>query len=298
MDDLLILPFDHRGSLLEKLFGIKGREPTPEEAQGVSDLKKIVYEGFERSLEMGVPKNTSGILVDEQFGTWILKDASSRGIITCCPNEKSGQDEFDFEYSDWREHIKRINPTYAKVLVRFNPGGDSGMNERQSKRLKELNDFLKQEKRKFLFELLVPATASQLESVGGNKGDYDLNLRPKLMVQAMKQLQDYGIEPDIWKVEGVERADDSRALVTQAQAGGRKAGIITLGRGENKEKVREWVKVGAKIPGVVGFAVGRTIFWDAIKGFKEKTLTRAQAVQMVADNYKEFVDLWTSEKGA
>ncbi|HLD62834.1 MAG TPA: DUF2090 domain-containing protein, partial [Candidatus Norongarragalinales archaeon] len=73
-------------------------------------------------------------------------------------------------------------------------------------------------------------------------------------------------------------------------------GIITLGRGENKDKVREWLKVGAKIPGVIGFAVGRTVFWDAIKGFKEKTLSRKQAVEMVARNYKEFVDLWEGEK--
>ena len=167
-DELLILPFDHRGSLLEKLLGIKGREPTKEEVAEVSHLKQIVYDGFKLSLERGVPKNKVGVLVDEQFGSNIIADARSKGIVTACCVEKSGQDLFDFDYNDWKSHIEKVNPTFTKVLVRFNPESDVALNKEQLVKLKQLNDFLKQTKRGFLFELLVPATSSQLEKVNGS----------------------------------------------------------------------------------------------------------------------------------
>jgi 5-dehydro-2-deoxygluconokinase len=295
--ELLILPFDHRGSLLKKLFGIEGRKPTDKEAREYADLKRMVYEGFERSLEKGVPKNKSAILVDEEFGAEILRDAQKNGILTACPIEKSGQDEFDFEYEDWELHIQKMNPTFSKVLVRLNPDGEESLNERQLERLKRINDFLKKTQRAFLFELLVPATPGQLEKTGGSKHEYDAKLRPKLMVEAIREIQDFGIEPDVWKLEGVDNEKDAKALVAQVKSKGRKAGIITLGRGEDKEKVREWLKVGARIPGIIGFAVGRTVFWDAMKGLKEGKLSRREAVEVVADNYKEFVDLWQEQKG-
>ncbi len=294
--DLLVLPFDHRGSLLKKLFGIEGRLPTPQEAEEYSSLKEMVYEGFLESLKMGVDKETASVLVDEQFGSKILKDAKSKGIMTCTPMEKSGQDEFDFEDRDFREHIRRVDPTIVKVLVRYNPEGEKALNARQLERLKKVSDYCREIGKKFMFELLVPATGGQLAQVGGEKAKYDLEVRPKLMVTALKEIQDYGVEPDIWKLEGVERIEDSKALVAQAQAGGRKSGIITLGRGEDAEKVKEWLKVGAKVKGIIGFAVGRTVFWEPMKLLNEKKISREEAAMQVAKNYKMLVDLWNRER--
>ncbi|SRR3989338_2659839 len=295
-EEMLTLPFDHRGTITEKLYGIKGRAPTLEETAAVKDLKQIVYDGFKLALQQGVPKEKTGILVDEQFGLEILRDAKKNGITITQTVEKSGQEEFQFDYPDWKKHIQDVMPNYAKVLVRLNAEGDSALNERQLKRLKELGNFLRSIGVGYLFELIVAATPAQLQSVGGAKERFDSEVRPKLMVKGIKMIQDHGIDPAIWKLEGVDKKEDAEALVRQVRAEGRTAGIITLGRGENKDKVREWLKVGAKIPGVIGFAVGRTVFWDAIKGFKEKTLSREQAVEMVARNYKEFVDLWEGEK--
>lgn len=294
---LLILAFDHRGSFLEKLFGIKGREPTQEEAVQIADYKTVVYEGFLSALGKGVPKEIAGILVDEQFGSQIVVDARSKGIAFAMPCEKSGQEEFGFDYgSDFGAHIAKFQPSFVKVLVRFNPEGDGEMNRRQLGRLGMLNDFLSRTGRPFLFELLVPATPQQLSSLNGDKAAYDSQLRPKLMVGAMRQIQQAGVEPDVWKMEGVGRPEDAKAIVAQAQADGRKAGVITLGRGESKEKVQEWLKVGAGIGGIIGFAVGRTIFWDALSGMKNGSYSRQQAVDIIAQNYLEFVQLWQGER--
>ena len=294
--ELLILAFDHRASFLEKMFGIKGRPPTSQEKQQIEDYKKTIFEGFRLATKKKVPKDIAGLLVDEEFGTAVLREAKKEGFSFAMPCEKSGQDEFDFDYGeDFAKHIEEFDPTFVKVLVRYNPEGDATMNKRQLQRLKRLSDYLIGAKRTFLFELIVPATSAQLTKLGGAKEKYDLELRPKLMVVSLKEIQDAGIEPAIWKLEGVDKPEDAKAVVKQAQTGGRKVGVITLGRGESKEKVQEWLTVGAKIPGIIGFAVGRTIFWNPLADFKAGKISRQQAVEQIANTYVEFAELWIKE---
>ena len=103
----------------------------------------MIYDAFRKAVQTGVPKEKAGILVDEQFGAAILRDAAAEGYITACPAEKSGQDEFDFEYGDdFAAHIEAFAPTFCKVLVRYNPEGDRELNRRQAARLKRLSDYL------------------------------------------------------------------------------------------------------------------------------------------------------------
>lgn len=296
--DLFVMPFDHRGSFQEKLFGIKGRQPNAEETAEIASYKKIIYEGFKKAIAQGVPKGKAGILVDEQFGTDILRDAQAGGFMTACPAEKSGQNEFDFEYGEeFGAHIAKFNPTFVKVLVRYNPEDDAAMNQRQLQRLKRLSDYCRSHNNKFMFELLVPATQAQLGKVGGETGRYDKEMRPALMVSAMKQIQGAGIEPDVWKLEGIETEADCKTVANQAHAGGRNdVGVIVLGRGENAEKVKHWLQTAANVPGLIGFAVGRTIFWEPLKAVKEGRMTREQASDAVAANYKGFCDLWVAAR--
>jgi 5-dehydro-2-deoxygluconokinase len=294
---LLILAFDHRSSFTEKLFNIRGRLPTLEEKKEVSEYKRNIFEGFKKAVDKGVSKRTGGLLVDEEFGADILREAKTSGYIFAMPVEKSGQEEFDFQYGDrYRTHIESFGPTYVKVLVRYDTEGDKNLNQRQTKRLKMLSDYLHITHRPFLFELLVPPTSQQLAKTGGSKETYDLEVRPRLMVAAMNELQLAGIEPDIWKLEGVEREGDAKSLVEQAQAGGRKAGVITLGRGESKELVEKWLKTGSSISGVIGFAVGRTIFWDPLVELKAGKISRQSAIDKIAQNYLDLVNLWQREK--
>lgn len=295
--DLLILAFDHRASFSEKLFGIKGRPPTADEKKQISEAKQIIFEGFIAATKKKVPKEIAGLLVDEEFGSAILREAKKDGFNFAMPAEKSGQEEFDFEYGDqYAKHIEDYDPTYLKVLVRYNPESDAALNKRQLQRLKVLSDYLAKTKRPFLFELIVPATAAQLASLGGSKEKYDLELRPKLMCETIKQIQDAGVDVSIWKLEGVEDPNNARAIVKQAQAGGRKAGVITLGRGESKDKVKEWLAVGAKIPGIIGFAVGRTIFWDPLVEYRAGKADKKATIEKIANCYVEFVELWQNER--
>jgi 5-dehydro-2-deoxygluconokinase len=290
---LYILPFDHRGSFQTKMFGWKG-DLTPEQTADIAAAKQVVYDGFKAAVAGGVPKEKAGILVDEQFGAAILRDAKRQGYCTACPAEKSGQDEFDFEYgNDFGKHIEAMDPTFCKVLVRYNPEGERDLNQRQAARLKKLSDYLHGSGRLYMFELLVPAEKAQLDRVNGDKKKYDLELRPGLMVQAIQQLQDAGVEADVWKIEGLDRRDDCAKVVAAAHRGGRdKVGCIILGRGEDDKKVRQWLETAAHTPGFVGFAVGRTTFWDPLVDWRAKKIPREAAVAEIARRYREWVDIF------
>jgi myo-inositol catabolism protein IolC len=296
---LYILPFDHRGSFQSKMFGWKGAL-TPAQTAEIAATKQVIYEGFQKAIYDGVPKEKAAILVDEQFGAAILRDAAGQGYHFACAVEKSGQDEFDFEYGEaFAQHIEAFHPTFSKVLVRYNPDAETSLNEEQAFRLKRLSDYLQQPgKPLFMFELLVPAEKSQLDKLNGDKKVYDAELRPSLMVQAIEELQDAGVEPDVWKVEGLDRADDCQAIVAAARRNGRdKVSCIILGRGEDDQKVREWLTTAAVVEGFIGFAVGRTDFWDPLVSMREGKTSREEAIAEMARRYREFVDVFEKAKG-
>jgi 5-dehydro-2-deoxygluconokinase len=236
--------------------------------------------------------------VDEQFGSGILASARSRGYTTACPAEKSGQEEFDFEYGeDFAKHIEATQPTFCKVLVRYNPEGDRDLNARQAQRLKRLSDYLHEKSNsRFMFELLVPPLKTQLERLGGEKKAYDLGLRPGLMAETIEQLQNAGVEPDVWKIEGLDRRADCEKIVRTARQGGRdKVGCIILGRGEDDKKVGEWLATASGVPGFIGFAVGRTSFWNALLDWRAEKISREGAVSDIARRYLQFVDVFEEQ---
>jgi myo-inositol catabolism protein IolC len=292
---LYILAFDHRGSFQKKMFGIEG-DPDDEQTETISDAKHLIYEGLQKAAEEDVDPDATGCLIDEQFGAPknIPQDAKEGGLKLAMPVEKSGQNEFDFQYGeDFGKHIEEFDPDFVKVLVRYNPDGDEEMNERQAEKLKKLSDWLHENDRKFLFELLVPAEDDQLEEVDGDTDRYDKELRPELMRRAIEELQDAGVEADIWKIEGLDEQEDCEKTVEVVRRDGRDNVVcVVLGRGANDDAVDHWLKQGAPVEGYAGFAIGRTIWWDALKGFLDGDIEREDAAQKIADNYKRFVEVY------
>ncbi|PYX85209.1 MAG: DUF2090 domain-containing protein [Acidobacteria bacterium] len=296
---LYILPFDHRGSFQTKMFGWSGAL-SPNQAAEIAAIKQVIYDGFKAAVDAGVSREKAGILVDEQFGAAILRHAAEHAYTTACPAEKSGQEEFDFEYGeDFAKHIESLHPTFCKVLVRYNPEGDRTLNRRQAARLKTLSQYLHSDGRsRFMFELLVPPEKAHLDQVKGDKKAYDSELRPRLMVETILELQDAEVEPDVWKIEGLDSKEDCEKVVAAARRGGRdNVGCIILGRGENDQKVRAWLTTAAKVSGFIGFAVGRTSFWEPLVDLRTKRITRDAAVAEIARRYQEFVDIFENARG-
>jgi myo-inositol catabolism protein IolC len=296
-DQLLILACDHRGSFQKKLLGIEGT-PTAEDEAQIRDAKQVIFDGFRHALSAnGV--HGMGILIDEQFGAEPAREARELGVVLAMPVEKSGQDEFDFEYGDeFGDHILAFDPSFSKVLVRYNPEGDAEMNRRQAERLARLSSWLHEHDRKFLFELLVPAEPGQLERVGGDSDRYDRELRPDLMIAAIGELQAAGVEPDVWKIEGLTERDDCVRVAEAVRAGGRdEVSCVVLGRGGDEEQVRGWLRTGAGVPGYIGFAVGRTIWWDPLEAWLAGA-PAADAAESIAANYRRLIEVYTGAAAA
>jgi myo-inositol catabolism protein IolC len=291
--NLYMLAFDHRASFQKGLFGVEGT-PSPEETARIGQSKQIIFEGLRRAIEEGAPRQWAGLLVDEQFGAPVARAAKKEGLTLAMPVEKSGQDEFDFEFGeDFGSHIEAFDPDFTKVLVRYNPEGDEAMNQRQLERLRRLSEWLRARDRKFLFELLVPPEPAQLQRVDGDKDRYDREVRPGLVVRVIEESQSAHVEPDIWKIEGLDRREDCERVSVQARSGGRdNVSCIVLGRGANEARVMHWLRQGAGVPGFVGFAVGRTIWWDPLKSWVAGQTETPNTVATIAANYGRMVQAY------
>jgi myo-inositol catabolism protein IolC len=295
---LYILAFDHRGSFQKKFFGIDG-EPDPEQTAIIADAKHLIFEGMLQAVGAGAVPSVTGVLVDEQFGSTVPMEARERGLKLAMPAERSGQKMFDFQYGEaFGSHIERFHPDFTKVLVRYNPDGDGAENREQLGKLKRLSDWLAEHERKFLFELLVPAEESQLRSLGGDSDRYDSELRPELMRRALAEMQDAGIEVDVWKIEGVDTRSDCEMLVAQARSGGREGVVcVVLGRGADDAKVDHWLAQAAPVDGFVGFAIGRSIWWDPLKAYVDGKIERVAGARKIAENYLRFVKVYERAEG-
>jgi myo-inositol catabolism protein IolC len=296
---LYLVAFDHRGSFEHDLFGAS--EPVSAQVRdGIIKVKEIIFDAFVRALAAGAPREACGVLVDEEFGTGVARRAKAERVPLAMPVEKSGQEEFEFQYGDdFGAHIEAFDPSFSKVLVRYNPAGDADLNDRQTQRLALLSGWLRERDRKFLFELLVPATKEQLDGFGGDQRAYDRELRPDLVVATIAALQGGGVEPDIWKIEGLDTTAACEQVVAQAQADGRDdVKCIVLGRGADEQQVIEWVKIGAAVDGFDGFAVGRTLWEDALRKYLAGQASHDEAVFEISSRYRDVLDAYRRAKPA
>lgn len=265
---LFILPFDHRSSFA-KMFGFT--KLSQEEKDYISSAKFIIYEAFKNATMQGVPRDESAILVDEEYGDKVLKDAKDQGFTTILTTEKSGMPAFDFEYGEeFGMHIEKYKPTFAKALIRYKPNADWT-------KLEILSDYCHSHGYKFLLEVL----SGEAVPEAGN------------MITIINELRQLGIEPDVWKLEGMENKDDYIKVVEKIKEGERKnVGLVILGRGENKEKVEEWLNAGKDVEGVIGFAVGRTVFSKPLVDFKNDKISKDETTILIANNFKYFYDIF------
>jgi myo-inositol catabolism protein IolC len=281
---LYILAFDHRTSFQTKLFGIAGT-PTPDERERIREAKRIILDGLLAAAD-AAPPGTVGALVDEENGAAVARAAKEHGLPVAMAAERSSVPEFDFEYGeDFARHIEDFEPDFVKILARYNPGGDRELNRRQAERLARLSDYLGPRDTKYLFELIIPLAPDRQSA------------RSRLVAAAIGELQAAGVEPDIWKVEGLDSVADFRLVAEAARAGGRDdVGCVVLGAGADEATVANWLRQAAAVDGFIGFAIGRTIFWDALTGWLAREHDRETAVDMIAGNYRRTIELYESAK--
>ena len=282
---LYVMAFDQRSSLSKALFGAS--EPLPPEIVArLRDTKQLIFEAFRQAVELGAPRDLSGVLVDERFGARVARAAKQAGLLLAMPVEKSGQAEFELEYGDdFGQHIERFDPRFSKVLVRYDAAGDRALNRRQTEKLARLSEWLHARDRKLLFELVVPGQQPER--------------RAELEIGAIRELQEGGVEPDIWKVEGLDTSADCARVVAQARSGADRAQVvcIVLGHGAPIERVLQWLAAAAPVPGFVGFAVGRTEWLEALEGYVAGTRSREDTRHEIAGRYLRLLGAYVEYAG-
>jgi myo-inositol catabolism protein IolC len=290
---LFILPFDHRTSFV-KLFGFVNIDLSSEEKETIANAKEIIYLAFKRAVEQEIPKEQAAILIDEEYGDRIIRDAKNCNYNIILTTEKSGLKEFALEYEDdFQKHIEKYKPQIVKALINYNPNNDPLSKMRQQQKLGVLNEYCHKNSYKFLLEVLISPTDSQLGTVNGNLSQYDTQIRPNLTVKAIEELQTAGIEPDIWKLEGMENEDSYKIASLQARKEGREnVGIVILGRAESSINVEKWIRLGSKIKGIIGFAVGRTVFWEPLIEYKNGKIEKEKTIEIISNNFLYFYHIF------
>ncbi len=287
---LLILAADHRNSLERDLYGLT-TSPTPAQAAQISADKLLVYQALLAAVPQLPAGVQPGILIDEQYGASVaeLAPRSAGAVSLFVPLEASGEEWFCFAYGDdWQRHAGFFAAEHAKVLVRDNPGLDPDLRERQAHQLAQVSAWAAAASRSLILELLVPATDADKDATAGSTDRYDDELRPGYTLKVMEYLQDYGVEPAIWKVEGLDRHDDAVAVAAMAVRSGRQARCVVLGRHAPHEKLDHWLQVAAPVPGWTGFAIGRSIWWDALRAHRHHHCTAGEARRRITGAYLDY----------
>jgi myo-inositol catabolism protein IolC len=296
-DPLFILAMDHRNSFGKTLFGVKDDNPDSAQLAAMHAAKMLIFEGLQEA-RTRLSYGRAGVLVDEQYGQGVIDAvrATPGPITLAVPIEASGHDWFTLQWGkEWLEHVERLKPDYAKVLVRDNPAFDPGDREQQFDMLADVSRRLSEIHVPLLYELLVPGTDEQLAGVGGEAFRYDRDIRPALVVRVLADNQAHGVEPAIWKVEGLETVEAAELVARQAKAGGRGADLIVLGRDAPEERLGHWLEVASEVAAFVGFAIGRSIWEDVIRDYESSSkddAARAQARDRIATRYLGFAAYW------
>ena len=298
-EPLLILAMDHRASFGRSLFGVRDDQPDPGQRAAMQAAKLLIYAGLvqaRRRLLGGRP----GVLVDERYGQAVIDQARSDGTILAVPVERSGRDWFELEWGrDWLEHVCSIRPEFAKVLIRDNPEFPAPQREQQFGLLRQVSEALAEQGVPLLYELLVPATSGQLAGARRTPDAYDRDLRPDLVIGVIADNQAAGVEPAIWKVEGLETTEAARAVVAQMRSGGRDGvRAIVLGRDAPADRLDHWLAVAAPVDGFVGFAIGRSIWEDPISDHNQGRAGEEETVSRIAERYLDFARQYCAASGA
>jgi 5-dehydro-2-deoxygluconokinase len=277
-EKLFILPFDHQTGLW-KAFG--WLEPiTPEQISLMHTTRMITYQGYLHGLTLGIPQPETAILTDDVYGAQVLVQAKKDNVPVIYTLEKSGQPSLVFQHDDWQERILEQKPDWIKTLVRFNPTAPAADLALSLENLKKVSDFAHEHQIPYMIEPLVQPTEEQKDIA-----DFDHNLRHDLTITMIHTIYQAGISPTVWKIEGSDIPSFYTRVAEAIQTYDDQSRIVVLGRNETLEKVISWIQAGIQEQKVIGFAVGRTVFLEALKKFLSGDFTSEEAIHEIGERY-------------
>jgi 5-dehydro-2-deoxygluconokinase len=289
---LYLLAIDHRRSF-ERLLGVDGPVDATIHAR-LAAAKVTVVDALTSAVAARPGLDRAGVLLDDDYGAAAIEVARRSGLVVAVAFERSGQAVVDFEHPDWAERIKQLAAVpgeragLAKLLVRHRTDDDPESKDAQLGRLRNFSEACANSGVEFLLELLTPFNDG--ERAAHDDRELENVVRPRLVADAIAEIQAAGVEASVWKVEGVSDAAGCASIVSAAQAGGRDhVGVVVLGAGAPRDTVAGWLRAAA-VAGYTGFAVGRSIWADPLRALDAGEVDSITAQGEVARNYLAMID--------
>jgi len=95
----------------------------------------------------------------------------------------------------------------------------------------------------------------------------------------------------------VDAREDAEMLAEQTRKGDGRENVksVLLGRGASDDKVDHWLREAAPVEGFIGFAIGRSIWWDPLKAYVDGKIERSAGAAKIAENYLRFVEVYEGQ---
>ena len=287
---LFIVSLDDRVDFCAELLNTSG-EPSAAEREQASDLKRVVFEGITAAVEKGLAKSSVGVWADSDLGESVLLRARAMSMATVS-SPGSGA-----------HSLGKLNVDYTGVQLTLNPDSPKETRNELLGRLKIVSDKARDESMPLLIELNAVPTPTQTEMYRGAP-----EARSMLLLAAVQQLQDSGVEPAAWVFEPV--ADDTYTAALAAQvhlddrsdtrmlvvvSGDLAPGQVGMGLSANEKNV---VRLAARTQGVDGLLIGPGAYYRHLVRFNEGLIERVEAVDAIASHLNESNDIFEKSRAA
>jgi 5-dehydro-2-deoxygluconokinase len=211
----------------------------------------------------------------------VIAEARRDGVVVGTPAERAGA----FPLAWATEPFDRaLIGAFVKVLVRFRPDDADEIRDGQWHQLDMLQAWCRRAETQLVVEVLVPRRQEPEDTFDGAG-------RPAMLADFIGESYRRGLTPQFWKIEGTPAADGARTI-DRAIAAQPQCRQIILGKAADIATIERWFAAAHNSATAVGFAIGRSVFWEPSTAFLAGSMTAAEAAANICANYLQLVDAW------
>jgi len=248
----------------------------------IPEVKRLAADGFRLARERSPRVREFGaLLLDAQYSSDVIAEARRDGVVAGTPAEKAGA----FPLAWATEPFDRaLIGAFVKVLVRFRPDDADEIRDGQWHKLDTLQSWCRRAGTQLVVEVLVPRRQEPEDT-------FDAAGRPAMLADFIGESYRRGLTPQFWKIEGTPAADGARTI-DRAIAAQPQCRQIILGKAADIATIERWFAAAYGSVTAVGFAIGRSVFWEPATAFLIGSSTASETAAHICANYLQLVDAW------
>jgi 5-dehydro-2-deoxygluconokinase len=248
----------------------------------IAGVKRLALDAFLIARDRVAAVGEFGaLLIDEQYASAVIADALRAGVTVGTPAEKAGA--FPLAWSS-DPFSAALTGAFVKVLVRYRPDDEEAIRAGQWEKLDALQTWCRDAGKPLVIEVLVPRRQEA-------EDEFEASGRPAMLAGFIGDAYRRGLTPAFWKIEGTLAPEGARTIDTAIAAHPACRQII-LGKAADLGTIDRWFAAAAASTTAVGFAIGRSVFWEPSAAFLSGATTAEQASADICKNYVRLVAAW------